>query len=142
MKQATFRFFLLRDLPEVLGCAPAGIPLVFLNDEPKPLKIGINAELLARHPGADPAKLSRWLTLWTSRSSYVRAVAASKMRFALDGAVAGFVTESERKHTRKRVNGAQGDREGEGARAEAEAHDGAERPADSPPPKPERKDMT
>ena len=103
MKQAVFRSLMLRDLVELLGCASAAVPPAFLSDEPRPLKIGTNEELLARFPGADQAKVSRWLRLWTSRLNYIKAVAYGLLRFDLDDKPAGEISADEKKHARKQI---------------------------------------
>jgi sRNA-binding protein len=106
MKQVVFRALMLCDLAEILGCLPANLPPVFLIEgEPRPLKIQIREDLLERFPGADPAKISRWLKMWTSRAHYIKAVCFGTARHDLAGRPAGTVTEDEREHARKQIVG-------------------------------------
>jgi sRNA-binding protein len=82
----------------VLGCAPAELPKVFLSDKPKPLVIGVHDELLKRFPGADRAKLSRWLKLWTRSRFYLFARISGRARQDLDGVPVTAISDDDRSH--------------------------------------------
>jgi hypothetical protein len=103
MKQSVFRELMLRDLGSILGCEIEALPVVFkFEGAPLPLKIGVELDVRARWPEADPARLSRWLRLWVSSRSYIREICfGGRDRFDLDGNVAGKVDDGAREHARR-----------------------------------------
>jgi sRNA-binding protein len=106
MKQSIFRELMLKDLSAILGCAPDAVPVVLqLEGRPRPLKLRIDADMRARFPGAEPAKVSRWLKLWATRANYIKGVAQGAVRFDLDNNPAGTVSDSERDHALKQIDG-------------------------------------
>ena len=85
----------------MLGIDAEHPPRVFLGDKPKPLKIGVHLDLIARFPGAKPAKVRRWLARWTHSRRYLEAIAKGIARYDLDGGVAGEISELEHAHARQ-----------------------------------------
>ncbi|MGH6865689.1 MAG: ProQ/FINO family protein [Methyloceanibacter sp.] len=95
-----------RDLSLLLGVPPDVLPPVFLSDKPKPLAVGTRETLLARHPGADPAKLSRWLKIWTSHRYYLIVLAGGHARHDLTGKPVAVVSERARRRAVRMLTGA------------------------------------
>lgn len=77
----------------------------FNPDTPLPLKIGIHADLLARHPDLDPATLRRALKRYCERRAYQLALAREgAVRVDLDGQPAGEVLEDQRKFAKLKLD--------------------------------------
>jgi len=94
-----------RDLAVLLGCTPADLPPVFFGAKPKPLKIGIREDLLARFPGTDSARLSRWLKIWTGNRFYLLAIASGHARHDLAGKSVVMISEDCRQHALRVLKG-------------------------------------
>ncbi len=75
---------------------------LFGND-PKPLKIGIHLELLARHPDLDFAGLKRALTLHCGRFAYQKTLKPGAARLDLEGQPDGEVTAEQAEIARQRL---------------------------------------
>jgi len=83
----------------------ATYPKVFTNDAPPPLKVGIHADLLTRHPALDPDTLRRALKRYCERRAYQVALARKgACRVDLDGQPAGEVLEDQRKFAKVKLN--------------------------------------
>ena len=82
-----FRRLMLERLSVILSCPIDQLPSVFLATKfPRPLKLGIDKDLIARFPKADTVELRCWLRWWTQSSHYVRRLSAGNNRHDLDGA--------------------------------------------------------
>jgi ProQ/FINO family len=96
------RQLMLDMLPATLGCAPDDVPVVFLNLHwPRTLKIGIDADLRARFPQADTAKMRCWLKFWTRAPAYLKRLATGAHRHDIDGNDAGLIDAKHARHARK-----------------------------------------
>lgn len=72
-------------------------PAVFTPQQPKPLKLRIQADLQQRAPGVFTRRvLSIFLHRHTTSTAYLKALAAAPHRFDLDGAPAGEVAPEHR----------------------------------------------
>jgi len=69
----------------------------------QPLAIGIDKQLIALHPEFAPKHMRTALLIHTRALPYLRAVSKAKERFALDGTVAGEVTEQQRAHASEQI---------------------------------------
>jgi hypothetical protein len=83
----TFRRLMVERLSTILSCPLDQLPCVFLATKfPRPLKLGIDKDLIVRFPKADTVELRRWLRWWTQSHHYVRRLCAGNNRHDLDGA--------------------------------------------------------
>jgi ProP effector len=59
-------------------------PVIFDSQQPLPLKVGINADLIAHYADQiEPADIQAFLMFWTNRIEYVKAVSGANYRFDL-----------------------------------------------------------
>jgi ProP effector len=70
---------------------------------PRPLRIGVRDDLLARASAISPGELREALARWTSALAYQRALVEGAVRVDLDGEPAGAVTAGEAAHARERI---------------------------------------
>ena len=116
----------------------ATYPKVFTNDAPPPLKVGIHADLLTRHPDLDPDTLRRALKRYCERRAYQVALAREgACRVDLDGNPAGEVLADQRKYAKAKLNAW---KSAKGTKPPAPATP-APTPAPTPPPPPERPEL-
>ena len=102
------REMMLAELGEILKCAPADLPPVFIGPAPLPLQIGIDRDILVLFPEADTAGLSRWLKWWTGRPEYQRQLAeGAGRRYDIFGDNAGIVEPDQVAHALKRLGKSQ-----------------------------------
>lgn len=100
MRQEIFAELMLRDLELLIG---AEVPAVFVDKNPKPLKINIDMDIVARFPEVDTVKLRRWFRLWVGRGAHQKVLMLGGDRFDLDGQPSGTVDELVREVARKRI---------------------------------------
>lgn len=109
-------------------------PATFSLDKPPPLKVGIHADLLTRHPDLDPDTLRRALKRYCERRAYQVALAREgACRVDLDGQPAGEVLEDQRKYAKAKLNAW---KSAKGTKSPAPATQ-APTPAPTPQPPPE-----
>ena len=97
-----FRDLMLHDLALVLKCEPDELPRVFCTNIPKPLKIGIFDDMMAKY-APDEARLSQWLKFWTNRREYLHRVAYGKHRHDLDGDDVEEIADRDRTFSKMRL---------------------------------------
>jgi sRNA-binding protein len=98
---------LLDELPDILKCTTAELPVVFYDDITRPLAIGIDVELIARFPQADPNRLCEWLHWWTKSVRYLVQMARGGTRHGLDGAREREITPNQIEHANANSGGRQ-----------------------------------
>jgi sRNA-binding protein len=76
---------------------------VFCTNIPKPLKLGIHDDLVAKY-GPDNGRLSQWLKFWTSRREYLFRVAYGKHRHNLDGEDVEEIADRDRTYSKIRIH--------------------------------------
>ena len=69
----------------------------------RPLKIGINRDLVAADTGISSTQLRQALGAYTSSPSDLRACCEGAARIGLDGQPAGSVSEEESEHARRKL---------------------------------------
>ncbi|GAA5181728.1 hypothetical protein GCM10025771_29320 [Niveibacterium umoris] len=84
----------------------------------QPLAIGVDKQLIALHPEFPVKALKTALLIHTRSLPYYRNMAKATQRFALDGSIAGEVTDQQRKYASEQI--------GEIQRKRAEARRAAE----------------
>lgn len=94
---------MLGRLATILKCEPAQVPFVFGAPKPKPLKIGIDKDLLERCPDADPVALGQWVKWWARNRFYVQRIVEGADRHDLDGRPVEKITAAHAKHARKLI---------------------------------------
>lgn len=72
-------------------------PEAFSLNEPKPLKIGIHKDILARDVTLSGVRVRKIMAWYTNRPAYRSQLKANAPRYALDGSVDGEVTEEQAK---------------------------------------------
>jgi sRNA-binding protein len=100
---SSFRQLMLERLLSILKCEPADVPAVFKMPGRRPLKIGIDADLIARFPHADAGALAGWMKWWTLNRAYVVTVIEDGDRYDLDGHPVQKVTAGQAKHAAKMI---------------------------------------
>ena len=70
---------------------------------PRPLKIGIGADVLAAHPDIEPRMLGHVMRRWCGRPSYLKALMRADVRVDLSGAAAGEVSAEQKVDAEKRL---------------------------------------
>jgi len=70
---------------------------------PRPLKIGVRAEIIARAPAITDDELGAALAFHCGNFAYLRGLVEGAERIDLDGAVAGFVTAVEAGFAKERM---------------------------------------
>jgi len=79
-------------------------PQTFDRDGPRPLKVGVYADVLAALGDAvQPRDLQSALRAYTSNARYLRALSAGACRVGLDGKPAGTVTPEDEAVAKKRL---------------------------------------
>ena len=79
-------------------------PKTFSRYDPRPLKIGVHAELLAALAGTiEPRDLKSALPAYTSNMRYLRSLTAGAPRIGLDGKPVGTVTPEDEAVAKKRL---------------------------------------
>src|SRR6516164_901525 len=79
-------------------------PQTFSRQGPRPLKVGVYADVLAALGDAvQPRDLQSALRAYTSNARYLRALAAGACRVGLDGKPAGTVTPEDEAVARRRL---------------------------------------
>jgi ProP effector len=80
-------------------------PQAFSRRGPRPLKIGVYADVFAALSGAvEPRDLKSALRAYTSNASYLRALSAGADRVGLDGTSAGTVTAQDEAAAKERLS--------------------------------------
>lgn len=90
-----------RNYHEMRRIMEAELPAIFTprKTAPVPLALGIGPALMERMiPLFGIKDARRFLTVWTTRKEYKWAILAGKTRHALDGTVAGQISQAERDH--------------------------------------------
>lgn len=96
-----FQTAMLHDLALALKCEADDLPPAFRAPKPKPLRVGIFADLLATYAPEDEAWLRDWLTAWVGHPEYVERIARSRqLRCDLDGHDCEPITDEQRRHAR------------------------------------------
>jgi ProP effector len=79
-------------------------PQMFSRDDPRPLKVGVHADVLAALGGAvRPHDLKSALRAYTSNDRYLRALSAGACRMGLEGETTGIVTPEDEAVAKKRL---------------------------------------
>ena len=79
-------------------------PQTFSRDSPRPLKVGVHADVLGRLPGAVESRdLKSALRAYTSNRRYLRVLVAGASRVGLDGETAGIVTAEDELFAKDRL---------------------------------------
>jgi ProP effector len=78
-------------------------PQAFSRHTPRPLKVGVYADVLAALDGVQPRDLQPALRAYTSNARYLRALSAGACRIDLDGKPAGTVTPEDEKLAKARL---------------------------------------
>jgi len=73
------------------------------DETPRPLKIGIKADIVAALPDVNPHDLINTLTAYCTAPAYYTAMIASTDRVDLDGNVAGPVSASAKRHSARKL---------------------------------------
>ena len=90
---------------EIVGLLCAQFPDAFSGTEqPRPLKIGIHADVVAALGGKVKSREVRSaLAVFASRPGYLRSLTAGTQRFGIDGQPPGTVTPEEAAHAQARL---------------------------------------
>jgi ProP effector len=78
-------------------------PQAFSRHTPRPLKVGVYADVLAALDAVQPRDLQSALRACTSNARYLRALSAGACRIDLDGKPAGTVTAEDEKVAKARL---------------------------------------
>jgi sRNA-binding protein len=68
-----------------------------------PVAVGIHAQIAAAAPDLTARRIDLALRVWTSRLSYLEALAKGRPRVDIDGCVVAETTDAERAHARARL---------------------------------------
>lgn len=80
-------------------------PHLFDIREPKPLAIGVDKEIKALLPELRKRDLQSFLAWWTKRFGYLYAMRDGYVRFHINGSKASVITEEEREHAGRVIEG-------------------------------------
>ena len=80
-----FQSALVAELATILKVPKESLPAVFIQSRCKVLKVGIEHDIYARFPAADPAVVRAWLERYTQQDFYLRRICQGMNRHDLDG---------------------------------------------------------